>query len=171
MRLTSAEANKLLRKMEEQTRNILVNEKKASIFHVASGENAEELRPDYDFAETQKTLNTLQENIRKVKHAINLFNTSQELPGFPGLTIDQALVYLPQLTASKERLQTMAAHLPKERVPDMGYSNIIDYEVINYEREAAEKAFNEAADLLSRMQLALDEVNSTVRMEVDVRMD
>lgn len=79
---------------------------------------------------------------------------------------------LPQ-RSSYPRGQTtrhMAAHLPKERV-EASYnsrSNIIDYELTNYEMADAQAAFDRASEMLAKMQLALDAVNSKYTMEIDV---
>lgn len=63
----------------------------------------------------QLQLRELEDKIRKVKHAINQFNLTQDVPGF-NMTIDQMLIYIPQLTARKNKLNRMRSRLPKERV-------------------------------------------------------
>lgn len=173
MKYTSAEAGKLVRKLEDRVRDLLSMESKAALFRVASGEDADSLRPDYDFNKTQDELAHLSEQIRAVKHAINVFNTTHTLPGFDDLTIDQALVYIPQLSNRKETLRQMAAHLPKERVDDSRYrygsrTSFIDYEVANYDRADARAAYNHTAETLAKLQLALDAVNTTKTMDIGV---
>ncbi len=172
MKYTSAEASKLIKKLEEETHNLRNMEGKSALFNAASGEDIEALRPEYDFEAVQDRLMDLYERIRKTKHAINLFNTTHELPGFVGVTIDQALVYIPQLHARKERLRSLTAHLPKERVVNyqMSRSNIIDYEVINYDREKVKAAYEATAQTLANLQLALDTVNMTETMEIDIEI-
>ena len=97
MKYTSAEANKLLKALESKLRKIRAREEKARYFNVSSAENIEELRPEYDFAKVQAEIAGLNAKIRRVKHAINVFNSTHTLPGFDEMTIDQALIYLPQL--------------------------------------------------------------------------
>lgn len=172
MKYTSAEAGKLVKKLEDKVRNILSNEGKAALFRVASGEDAESLRPEYDFNKTQDELERLHRQIRAVKHAINVFNTTHTLPGFDGLTIDQALIYIPQLSNRKETLRQMASHLPKERVEDSDYrygsrTAFIDYEVTNYDAASAKEAYDKAAETLVKLQLALDTVNTTETMDIE----
>lgn len=173
MKYTSAEAGKLVKKLEDKVRDILSHEEKAALFRVASGEDAESLRPEYDFNKTQDELERLRRQIRAVKHAINVFNTTHTLPGFDALTIDQALVYIPQLSNRKETLRRMAAHLPKERVEDSHYrygsrTSFIDYEVTNYAAADAKAAYDRTADILAKLQLALDTVNTTETMDIEV---
>ena len=173
MKYTSAEAGKLVKKLEDRVRDLLSMESKAALFRVASGEDADSLRPNYDFNKTQAELKNLSGQIRTVKHAINVFNTTHTLPGFDNLTIDQAPVYIPQLSNRKETLRQMAAHLPKERVADSHYrfgnrTSFIDYEVTNYDTAAAKAAYSQAAETLAKLQLALDTVNTTETMDIEV---
>lgn len=173
MKYTSAEAGKLVKKLEDKVRDILEVEGKTAIFRAASGEDADALRPEYDFLKTQEEIETLRSRIRAVKHAINVFNTTHTLPGFEELTIDQALVYIPQLSNRKETLRQMAAHLPKERVEDSHYrfgsrTSYIDYEVTNYNSDDVKEAYAATSDTLSALQLALDTVNTTETMEIEV---
>ena len=162
MKYTSAEAGKLIKKLEDEIRRLQENEQKSATFRAASTEDPETLRPAYDFAETQAKIAALQEQLRTAKHAVNVFNTTHTLPGFDGLTIDQALVLLPQLNAQKEKLRMMAARLPKERV--LGYN--IDYTIANYDIAAAADAYQEVSARLSALQLALDAANTTETMDI-----
>lgn len=170
MKYTSAEAAKLLKKINLKISDLLDAESKTYIFQAASIEDVESLRPDYNFRETQEELARLRSQLRTVKHAINVFNTTHTLPGFDDLTIDQALVYIPQVSARTATLHGMASRLPKERCSDYRSSgaNYIDYVITNYDIDEAREAYEESADLLARLQLALDTVNTTETMEIDI---
>ena len=72
------------------------------------------------------------------------------------------LVYIPQLTARKRKLDKMRANLPKERITAFS-SNFVEY---NYDIDKAEADYEKAADELARAQTALDTVNTTVTFEV-----
>ena len=89
------------------------------------------------------------------------------MPGYDDLTIDQALVYLPQLSCKVRKLREMASALPRERVVDSYRSNIIDYVIANY-NIAAENAYHEEQEKLRKLQLALDAANSGATMEIDI---
>lgn len=169
MKYTSAEANKLLKSIEGRIADLERKEELTSSFQVAAGEDVESLRPKYDFASTQKEIAELEAKMRVVKHAINSFNLTHTLPGFDGLTIDQALVYIPQLTGRIRKLRSMSGVLPKQRISDRYSSaNFVDYIVSNYDIEAAEQAYVEAKELLASIQLALDAVNTTETMDIDI---
>lgn len=168
MKYTSSEANKLLRRLNEERSALLEKEEQSSTFLAAMGEDPESVRPEYDYQDTQKALEELDRKIRIVKHAINEFNLRCEVPGFC-MTIDQMLIYIPQLTARKQKLAQMKGRLPKQRDVRANYGrtvNIIDYSYANYEIKAAEKDYEAVADELSRAQTALDVLNNTETMEI-----
>ena len=158
MKYTSAQANKLLKKLNDEYSALLDKEQRSRDFRAAMGEDIESVRPAYDYAKTQARLEELEGTIRRLKHAINRFNTTQVVDGF-GITIDEMLVYIPQLTKSK--LLEMKSRLPKERVEEQygRQSNIIDYTYTNYDLAAVEADYEKTSDELSRAQLALDTVN------------
>jgi len=169
MRYTSAEANKLLKGLEARIADLKKKENKSCSFHAASTEDPETLRPAYDFEDTQKQIAALEQDVRTVKHAINVFNVTHTLPGFDDMTIDCALIYLPQLSNRVRKLQEMAAALPRERV-DSFRSNIIDYVIANYDIADAEKAYHAEQEKLNAIQIALDAANSGDTMEIDVSL-
>ena len=98
---------------------------------------------------------------------INVFNATHVIPDF-GMTIDEMLVYIPQLTQRKNKLADMKARLPKQRVEEQygRQSNIIDYSYANYDLTAVEADYEKVSDELSRAQLALDAVNQRDTFEL-----
>ncbi len=168
MQYTSAEAAKLLRKTKEELAAVLEKENKAGIFTAAVGENIEDVRPAYDFAGTREKVKDYHDRIRKIKHAMNEFNLRTLIPEF-SMTIDEMLVYIPQLSAEKSRLETMAAALPKERVTG-GYAprTIVEYNYANYNPEEAAKALESVSDELAKAQTALDVVNNSVKFDINI---
>ena len=163
MNYTSAQANKLLKKLNDEYTALLDKETRSRDFRAAMGEDVESVRPVYDYAETQIRLAA---KIRKLKHAINIFNATQTVDSFD-MTIDELLVYIPQLTKRKSKLLEMKSRLPKERVEEQygRQSRIIDYTYANYDIAAVEADYEKAADELSRAQLALDAVNQRETFE------
>ena len=160
MKYTSAQANKLLKKLNDEYSALLHKEQRSRDFRAAVGEDIESVRPAYDYAKTQARLEELEGAIRRLKHAINCFNTTQVVDGF-GITIDEMLVYIPQLTRRKNKLLEMKSRLPKERIEEQygRQSNIIDYRYANYDIAAVEADYDKTVDELSRAQLALDAIN------------
>ena len=169
MKMTCAEAAKLLRRLNENLGVLLAEERGCQTFVAALQEDVESVRPAYDFPAMQEKLAVVEAQIRAVRHAINVFNATHELPGF-GMTIDAALVYLPQLTERKNKLEKMSKKLEKRRAPRDygGASNLIEYEYANYSIEEARARYAEASDTLSRLQMAIDRANSEGMLEIDI---
>lgn len=168
MKYTSSKANKLLKKLNEDYSTLLLKENDLMTFKAALGEDVESVRPEYDYVSFKEQLNTLEKQIRIVKHAINAFNTTHIVEGFD-MSIDELLVYIPQLTNKKNRLQEMRLRLPKKRVqPQYRSTNIIDYEYINYDLKTIEEDYNKVSDELSRAQLALDNINNKEEIEINI---
>lgn len=167
MKYSSAEAAKVLRKLNEDQAALKEKEDKSSVFVAALEEDVDSVRPAYSYEEVNKKLEELERKVRIVKHAINVFNTTTEVPGFD-MTVDQMLVYIPQLSEEKRRLTRMAARLPKERCNSSGYGTktIVEYQYANYDIEQAEKDLTEVSDRLARAQTALDVVNNTPAIEL-----
>ena len=167
MKYTSVEAAKLLRKLNEEQAVIKEKEDKSSVFIAAIEEDVESVRPAYQYADVQAKLASLEAQVRKVKHAINMFNLTTEVPGFD-MTVDQMLVYIPQLNEKKNKLNRMAARLPKERASSSGYGakTIVEYKYANYDIAQAEADLAAVTDELARAQTALDVVNNSVTLEI-----
>ena len=148
---------------------MLANERQSSVFNASLGEDIDSVRPVYDYKETQKMLEFFDRKIRILKHAINCFNASQTI-GDIGMTIDQVLVYIPQLTEMRTRLYDMQNRLPKQRtsVGGIGSNTVIDYRYTNYSVERAKEDYMRVSDELRKVQTALDVVNTTVRMEIEL---
>ena len=168
MKVTSAQAAKILRKYEDDMRSILEIEGQSNCFVAAVGEDIESVRPVYDYAGTQAKLIALEDKVRAIRHALNVFNSTQVVAEF-GMTIDQILVLMPQLTRRRDKLREMKSVLPKSRVEHMrSTSNIIDYRYANYDIAAVEKDYDEISDRLAKLQTALDTVNNTVEFDLDI---
>lgn len=166
MKITSAEAAKILRGYIDESNNLCVAELNGKEYNAAVGEDPEELRPEYDYETTQTKLDEIDAKIRKLKHTINIFNSTTEVPGFD-MTIDQVLVYIPQLTARITKLYGMMNVLPKRRCTSGSFNNIIDYTYTNYDPGKAKADYEKARNTLAKLQTALDLVNSTVKMDYE----
>ena len=169
MKYTSAQAAKLLRKLKEEHQLLINEEINNRFFQAATGEDIESLRPAYDFDQVQDDLAELETRIRKVKHAINLFNCSVMVCG---KTIDEVLVYLPQLQERKNKLFSMIGRREKQRAVSSvmarysAQTPIIDYEYTNYDVKKAQDAYRAVCDEIASLQTALDEANTTGLIDI-----
>lgn len=167
MKYTSAQASKELKKLMAEKDAVLTAERKTDMFTVATTEDKEAVRPEYDFMATQYVICDIDEKIRKIKHALNIFNSTYELPEF-GITIDQALVYLPQLKARVDKYALMKQQLPNgERLGASGFgigrqNAMIEYRYPNYDVKDAAKLYDRLSTELYKLQNAIDLANNTV---------
>ena len=168
MYYTCAEASKILRKLNEDLKVLRAKEVKGYRFTAAVDEDLESARPVYNYLQTQEEQSRIEAKIRTVKHAINCFNIRTMIPEF-NMTVDELLVYIPQLSERKRKLTEMASFLPKERVSN-GYqaTKIIEYTYTNYDLEKAADDLAKVSDELARTQTALDVINNSGQLEINL---
>ena len=169
MKYTSSEANKLLKKLNSDLDTLLNIESQSKSFLAATGEDPESVRPEFNYEQTQLDIKELQRKIRTVKHAINMFNTTTMVPGFD-MTIDEMLVYLPQMHYRVIILDQMRNMLPKvrERTYGSGSNATIDYRYINFDRDKVKEDYEKAIEEQNRAQLVLDSINNSETFEIDI---
>ena len=167
MKLTSAEANKLIRQIRDEIDLIQAQEKNGYRFVAATIEEPEAVRPKYSFSETTAALNEREEKIRRIKHALNLFNAGTKPEGID-MTIDELLVWLPQVRVRLSRLSAMLAEPEKERVSNSGRTSIIEYEYANYGYDEVRREFNALTEMKNKALTALDAANNTLQFEAEI---
>ena len=165
---SSSEVNKAIKRIAEDVARLENEERMSDTFRASTVENIEDVRPEYDYNLTQAEITKLEAKQRYLKHQLNLFNTTTEVPDFD-MTIDEVLVYMPQLTEKKDKYRRMLMIPPRNRVTSYGAgtSAIIDYEYINYKRKDVEGDYNAVRDKLTLLQQNLDKINNEKRIELD----
>ena len=167
MKMTSAEANKLIKQLKDEYRLLELQEKNLISFIAATTENVEEVRPAYSYEETAAKYDELEEMIRKIKHALNQFNAST-VPEGTDMTIDEILVFLPQATERLRKLSLMLSRPARIRAEDTGRTSIIEYEYLNYDLAAVQKDYDALVEKKTKVMTALDLVNNTVQFDVEI---
>ena len=166
MKVTSAEANKLIKQLKDQYRLLYTQEGNVVSFIAATSENIEDVRPQYDYTEMAAKYDEIDRKIRKIKHALNVFNSTTLVVGF-NMTIDEMLVFLPQATDRLRKLATMLSKPAKSRAENTGRTAIIEYEYLNYDLAKVQKDYDDLMDMKNRALTALDVVNNTVQFEIE----
>ena len=121
----------------------------------------------YSYEDTAASITEIEGKIRKIKHALNVFNT-MTTPEGTDMTIDEILVFLPQASERLQLLSVMLSKPPKFRATDTGRTSIIEYEYLNYDLETVQKDYDALMEKKSQLLTALDLVNNTVSFEVDI---
>ena len=165
--LTCIHAHQVLRYLKDQYRLLFSQEENVVSFIAATTENVEEVRPSYSYEETAAKYDEIERKIRKIKHALNVFNATTKVDGFD-MTIDEMLVFLPQATDRLRKLSGMLAKPEKSRAENTGRTNIIEYEYLNYDLEKVQQDYDALMDRKSRALSALDVLNNTVQFEVEL---
>ena len=166
MLYTSNEANKLLKQYKEELNQEYLKERQSCKYTLSVDESAEGNVPEYDFEKTKLRIESLQKTIRKIKHAINVFNTTTNVEGFD-MTVDEILVALPMWNCRLLAVKEMAGILPKTR-KTISLSKFVEYEYANYDIEEAKAAYDTLQCLISYAQTALDTLNNTKKFEIDI---
>ena len=172
-KMTSAYANKVIRKLNEDKEFWVSKEREGSMYVAALDE--EPVVPDYDYSETAKNIEEIDAKIVKIKHAINVANcTNTVIVGdddMGKMTIDNVLVRMAQLNNRKAVLDRMRKQQPKARLNTSLYSSrktSPEYQYINYDLELIKKEYERIDGEIAAMQIALDKYNQTVEFEVDI---
>lgn len=169
MEFTSASANKYLRRLQDEKDRLLRSEQEVSTYVLAEGGEAAE-PPAYDYGAVREKVAQIDAEARAIRHALHRFNMQTVLPE-RGISIDEALILLAQLSGRKDRLNSLASRQPRERLGDryFGSSNgSIEYRYANYDVAQAEVDCRAVADEIAALQLDLDLVNQTEVFSVEL---
>lgn len=168
MEFTSASANKYLKRLQDEKDYILRNEIDTSTYIRSEGEEADP--PAYSYAETRAQVAEIDRKVLTIRHALHRFNIETVLPDC-GLTIDEALIALAQLSARRDRINTLRSRQPKERLRDRylgSGTGVVEYQYANYDIAEAERDYNALSEEIAAIQLELDLANQTRTFDVEI---
>ena len=170
MKMTSACANKMLKKLNED-KAYWRNQEQSGYLYTAA-ENEEPVIPEYDYEKVSAEIAEIDEKICIIKHAINQANVSSQIQvGEQVMSVDQILVKMAQLNNRKSTLDNMRKQAPKRRLVTSLFghkSPAPEYEYINYDLELVKADYERIDYEITQMQMALDKYNQTVEFEVAV---
>lgn len=169
MKMTSAYANKVIRKLNEDKEFYLNKEREGYLYVAALDETP--VIPDYDYAVVAAKIEEIDRQIIKIKHAINLVNATSEITVREGcrMTVDMILVRMAQLNRRKQMLDTMRKQQPKVRLSTSLYGSkktTPEYQYINYDLALIQTEYDRVDQEIAEMQLALDHFNQTYEFEL-----
>lgn len=168
MEFTSASAYKYIKGMQDEKDRLLSAERETCTYVLSEGEKSDP--PAYDYETTRQRVDEIDRKTCAIRHALHRFNLQTTLPK-SGITIDEALIVLAQLSAKKSRLDMLSSNLPKERLGDRtrgGSTRVIEYEYANYDIAQAESDYETLMAMISNLQLEIDLINQTEVFTVDI---
>ena len=166
---TSASAGKYLKALEEEKANLLRRERECCTYVVGEGE--EPCPPAYDYADTRARVAEIDAKTLRLRHALHLFNGETVLEG-PGITIDEALILMAQLSRERQVLASMRARQPRTRLGAPSWhaparAASVEWQVASYDPAEADRDWREVSDRIAELQLAVDLANQTITFEAD----
>ena len=168
--MTSAYANKVLRRLNDDKEFYLNKEKDGQVYVAAIDE--EPVIPDYDYSDVSEKIAEIDAKIMKIKHAINVVYVNSTINvGGVNMTIDSVLVRMAQLNKRKSILDTMRKRQEKSRVNEGLFAsrkNITEYQYINYDLETVNKEYDRIDSEIAEMQIALDKFNQTFEFDLEI---
>lgn len=168
-KMTSAYANKVIRKLQEDKEFWLNIEKEGFVYIAALDE--EPVIPDYDYEVVSANIKEIDEKIVRIKHAINVVNATNEIEfSNKKMTIDAVLVRMTQLNKRKRSLDIMRKMQPKARISSGVYSSrktSPEYRYINFDLDLIKQEYDAIDSEIAEMQIALDKFNQTYEFEVE----
>jgi uncharacterized coiled-coil DUF342 family protein len=164
--MTSAELGKKIKKLSDDLEALKVYECKVATYVVSANESvSEDDIPKYDFADIQRQIEEKGKEIRQLKHKLNVFNSTTYIPKL-GMTVDQVLVLIPQLTERKHKLSTMSARLSRERIyKQFDKNGVAEYRCVNYDIDEVRAEYERICSMLTEAQTELDVVNTTFNIQ------
>lgn len=164
---TSASAAKFIKRLENEKSRLIAIERENSTYVLAQGEEGEP--PAYDYREIVDRVDELDEAIRCVRHALHVFNAHAVISE-EGITVDEALIQLAQMSGKLRRLERLRAAEPKKRLTSgyFGGKGLIEYEYANFDVKRALADYEELYRRIADLQLRLDLVNQTETFSVEM---
>ena len=161
MRICNAEAMKMIKSFEEDLERIKINEELNAVSSYKEGED--KILPNYDYAKTRQEKEKINAEIRKIKHALSVANSTYKINYFD-ITIGEALVYLAQLNKEYSDLENLEK---KQKITrHITPNGVLEYIECNYDPEQVKKDRKEIYTKICRLQVAIDRANLDCEIEL-----
>lgn len=164
--ITRAGAKKMVRKLEDDKDYLL--SQIASQSNYIETEGIDPVVPDFDFDKVITQWIEIDSEIRKIKQALNIFDTNAIIPEL-NITISEALIKMAQLNKLKTSLDSMRRKIPKKRRQGYNVSNnLVEYECLNYDLKQAEAAYDAVLADITKIQIGLDTCSQTLLFDLEI---
>lgn len=161
MKVCNSEAMKKVKALEEELNKLRFNETQNSMISYKEGEK--KIKVDYDYSKTRKEIERINAEIRKIKNALAVANSTFKIDDF-GITIGEALVYLAQLNSEYNNLSQLASRNKISR--RITQNGVLEYTECTYDTDEAKKDQKEVFAKIGKLQVAIDRANLNCFIEI-----
>ena len=162
MKMTHTEAMKEIKKLEDEKRRLLQDEKATCT--VTYTENEKPIDTGYNHEETNRAITDYDFKIRHLKALLAKSNATTVVKGFD-MTVAEALIYLAQLTQQLQRFQELSLRQPLVREGATYRNASYEFTKALYDVKEAKRQYQECFDLISKLQMAIDLTNLTTTID------
>lgn len=154
MKMCNTEVIKKIKELEERKQEIIADEinKCMSTYQTET----DKIDTGYNFKETRDAIARINAEVLKLKHALNIVNSTVIVPEF-NMTVGESLVYMAQLNNERAILERMARNIAKTR--HTVFNGTVEYTVTNYDVNECKMLLGEIKATIVQLQLAIDRVN------------
>lgn len=161
MKVCNSEAMKKVKALEEELNKLRFNETQNSMISYKEGEK--KIKVDYDYSKTRKEIERINAEIRKIKNALAVANSTFKIDDF-GITIGEALVYLAQLNSEYNNLSQLASRNKISR--RITQNGVLEYTECTYDTDEAKKDQKEVFAKIGKLQVVIDRANLNCFIEI-----
>ncbi len=154
MKICNTEAMKQIKELEKKKEILLYTENTKSTISYKEGETKKPSK--YDYNQTRTKIKELDTQIRRLKHALAIANSTVVVQEFH-MTIGEALIYLAQLNNEYRQLETLSSKDKLER--RITANGVLEFTECLYDPEEVEQAQNNLYSEITKLQVAIDRAN------------
>ena len=163
MKMCHSEVIKYIKELESK-KHVLLRQESNDCTYTYQDETSK-IVPNYSYKKTRAAVDALDTQIRKLRHALAVANTTVMVAEF-GVTLGEALVMLAQYQNKCELLSDMSSR--QQISQRSSYSGIMEITCCNYDVERALKDYEELRLVIGRLQVAIDRANLTSYVDVEI---
>lgn len=162
MKMCNSEILKKIKLLEQNKYDVLNEESR--IHQVTYQDEKDRYDYGYSFNKTREKVSGFDDEIRKLKHLLNISNATTIVADF-SMTLGECLVYLAQLN---RELAIVSGMVKKEPVATRStYGGKVEYIVLNYDKVECQIKLVWLQNTIAKLQIAIDRTNLINMIEIE----
>lgn len=167
MKISPMYAQMLIKSHEEKIDILLSEEKNEAIITSFPDEDTTRTRRKYQYASIQHTIDTLEDNIITLKHALHQFNTTTTLPN-QTITIDEAMM---KIRYMKKKLKRIKAFRQIPIITRSSNHGKPEYSRLNYDEKDLSEDYKTTEKTLIAYTLGIEQLYIQRQLDVNITME